>query len=101
MAEAQQQGQMPQGEGMDDWFDESANAKAISEQRAEGFRIAQLYTVFETDERARRVEDGDTALLRKRTKRQRPHTEYAANEALRAFVDGIHEQIRLAKTTAR
>ena len=87
---------------MDDWLDESANAKAIREQRAEGFRIAQLYTVFETDERARELlKMWDTALLRKRTSVNAPHTEYAANEALRAFVDGIHEQIRLAKTTAR
>jgi hypothetical protein len=39
--------------------------------------------------------------LRRRTSVNAPHTEYAANEALRAFVDGIHEQLRLAKTTAR
>ena len=43
----------------------------------------------------------DTTLLRRRTSVNAPHTEYAANEALRAFVDGIHEQLRLAKTTAR
>jgi hypothetical protein len=87
---------------MDDWLGEQAAADAVREQRAEGFRIAQLYTVFETDERAREIlRIWDTTLLRRRTSVNAPHTEYAANEALRAFVDGIHEQLRLAKTTAR
>lgn len=87
---------------MDDWLGEQANAEAVSKQRAEGTRIAQLYTVFETDERARELlKMWDTTLLRRRTSVNAPHTEYAANEALRAFVDGIHEQLRLAKTTAR
>lgn len=34
---------------------------------------------------------------RKRTPVNAPHTEYAANEAVRAFIEGIHDQIRLAK----
>jgi hypothetical protein len=33
----------------------------------------------------------------KRTPVNAPHTEYAANEAVRAFIDSIHEQIRLAQ----
>ena len=66
---------------------------------AEGRRIASLYTVFETDDRARELlQLWDETLLNKRTATNAPHTEYAANEALRAFVHGIHVQIKLAKT---
>lgn len=34
---------------------------------------------------------------KKRTPVNAPHTEYAANEAVRAFIEGIHDQIRRAQ----
>lgn len=42
----------------------------------------------------------DETLLRKRVPMNAPHTEYAAVEAQRAFVAGIYDQIRIAKTGA-
>jgi hypothetical protein len=61
--------------------------------------VASHYVVFVTDERARKLlEMWDAALLNRRTPVDAPITQYAANEALRAFVAGIHDQIRLATT---
>lgn len=78
--------------------------EGASEQReaqvAEGRRIARLYTVFETDERARELlRMWDETLLNKRTLPTATHSEYAYAEAQRAFVAGIHAQIKLAGQT--
>lgn len=80
-----------------DWLDVE-NKDVTEKQRAEGLRIAMLYTIFETTDAGRELLAlWDTALLRRRTPVNAPITEYAANEALRAFVAGIHDQIKLAR----
>lgn len=81
-----------------DFLGEAAAVKSREEQRSEGLRIASLYTVFETDERGRELLSLWTREVRgRRTPVNAPISQYAANEALRQFVDGIHEQISLAK----
>lgn len=42
----------------------------------------------------------DDTLLNKRTPVNAPHTEYAANEAVRALVAGIHREIKIAQDAA-
>lgn len=82
----------------DDFLSIDGANEQRSFQLAEGRRIALLYTVFETDQRARDLlKLWDETLLNRRTPVNAPHTEYAANEALRGFVAGIHTQIQIAK----
>lgn len=83
----------------DDFLNIEGGDRQRQAQVAEGRRIASLYTVFETDERGRELlKLWDETLLNKRTPTNAQHTEYAANEAMRAFVAGIHQQMKLAKS---
>lgn len=87
---------------MDDFLDIGSSDQAREQQIAEGRRIASLYTVFETDERAKELlKLWDTTLRRKRTPVNAPVTEYAANEAVRAFVEGIYTQLEIARNPTR
>lgn len=81
---------------MDDWLNEKSEAEA--DNVAEGKRLLGLYSVFETDPRAKELlklwTDGiesqdvppDSSLAK-----------YAYYEARRAFVRGIHRQVKLAR----
>lgn len=83
--------------GVDDWLDEGKNEQQRAELQAKAIEFAELYLVFEQDPRAMALlEHWDEHYRRKRTPVNAPHTEYAANEAMRAFIEGIHEQIRFA-----
>jgi len=64
--------------------------------------VAKLYTVFVTDDRAKQLlELWERTLARKRTTPGSPIDVYAQNEALRAFVEGIRDQIAFATTEGR
>lgn len=97
---------MSEGDWLDEGREQSVEALFDSERqrsqvqedrRAAAIEFAQQYLVFESDERARALlEHWDKALLRRRTPKAASHQEYAADEAVRAFVDEIHRQIDLA-----
>lgn len=81
-----------------DWLDSDAAPAARAELQAKHVEFAQLYLVFEQDSRARALLDHwDKAMLRKRTPVGASLQQYAADEAVRAFVSGIHEQLRVAR----
>lgn len=87
---------------MSDWLDEEAPAAARESQRVLAVTFAQHYLVFEQDPRARALlEHWTKTLSRRRTPVGAPVQEYAANEALRAFVDSIHDQLALAHSEGR
>lgn len=80
-----------------DWLDDNGSA-ARAAQQAKAVDFAQNYLVFEQDSRARALlEHWEQAVLRKRTPVDATHQRYAADEAVRAFVAGIREQISLAR----
>lgn len=82
---------------MSDWMDEDAAPLARDEQRVKAVQYAQNYLVFEQDPRARAIlEHWTKTISRRRTPVAATVQEYAANEAARAFVDGIHDQIAFA-----
>ena len=82
-----------------DFLDIESNDKQRQGQVDEGRRIAALYTVFEMDERGRELlRMWDETLLNRRTPTDATINTYAANEAMRAFIAGIHQQIKLAKS---
>ena len=80
----------------EDWlFPSDEKRKA---HRKEGEEIAALYRVFVDEPRARRLlELWEERSLRKRTPPGSSHEEYARDEAIRDFVDGIHRQVQIAK----
>lgn len=85
-----------------DFLGLDADTKSKAALREQGLRIAKLYTVFQSNEQCRELLAlWESTLANKRTPVNATINEYAANEALRAFVQGIHEQIRLAKTLDR
>jgi hypothetical protein len=81
-----------------DWLDDesvAASRTARNEQRVE---FARNYLVFETDARARALlEHWDATVLRRRTPVGASLQQYAADEAIRAFVGGIHDELRIAR----
>lgn len=81
----------------EDWLDPDAGA-AQEAQRVAALETASLYLVFQTDERGRQLLAlWDRQLRRRRTPVDASIQQYAANEALRAFVEGIYDQIEMAK----
>lgn len=80
-----------------DWLDSDEEKIARAEQVAKAREFAQNYLVFEQDGRARALlEHWEQTLLGKRTPVNATIQEYAAAEAVRAFVAGIKHQIALA-----
>ena len=80
----------------DDWLFQDDERK--QKQRKAGEEIAALYRVFVDEPRARKLlELWEERSLRKRTPPGSSHEEYARDEAIRDFVDGIHRQVELAK----
>lgn len=72
------------------------------EQFAKALEFAKLYLVFVTDERARRLlEQWDAAYTHKRVSVNATIAEYAANEAMRTFIQAIKDQIKFAQTDNR
>lgn len=86
---------------MNDFLDISGGNDRDDVRQA-ALAVASLYTVFVTDERGRQLlAQWDEQLMNRRTPTNATINEYAANEALRAFVAGIHQQIRFATTEGR
>lgn len=82
-----------------DWLDSDQEIIARNEQIAKGREFAQNYLVFVQDGRAKMLlEHWDKTLLGKRTPVNGSIQEYAAAEAIRAFIAGIHQQIELAQS---
>lgn len=82
---------------MDDWLDEGEGAREAQRQSAVNF--AQAYLVFVDDSRARELLDyWDRTLMNRRVPVTATLQEYAAAEAIRAFIAGIHQQLELAKS---
>lgn len=86
-------------EEKDDWlFPKAAEQKAQQEEK--GLIFAQKYLVFvglTADPRARELLEHWTALVRKTPiPRSASVQEYAAANAFREFVEGIHTQIEFA-----
>lgn len=73
------------------------------EQRVKAVDYAKLYvyTFVDNPAGAQLLKEWDERLVRKPTPVNAPHTEYAAAEALRQFVNGIIQQIKLAQTEGR
>lgn len=85
-----------------DWLDNDDIERHRAEQAAKHVEFAQNhYAVFDTDSRARALlAQWDLALMNRRTPVNASIQEYAANEALRAFVAEIHVQIAIARRGA-
>lgn len=84
-------------------FDEPEVAgDTAAELKRKALDFAKMYTaLFEHNPLGRQLlEHWTTTLANKRTSVNAPHTEYAANEAVRAFIQGIHDQIKLSKDGA-
>ena len=88
---------MSQADQDKDWFEPDRD-ELLAKQRTEGLRIANLYLVFEQDPRGKELlQQWIKGFGRRRTPVHAPIAEYAANEALRAFIDEIETQVELAK----
>lgn len=88
---------MTQANSPVDWLDESANEAEQAKAKQQYDNVARLYLVFETHPIAKQLLAMWTAsCLHKRTPVNAPHTQYAADEAVRDFVAGIHRQIEKA-----
>lgn len=85
-----------------DFLDLNAGAVAQEANRNLALEVAKLYTVFLDEPRAKQLLALWTEqLANKRTPVNAPIQEYAANEAVRAFVEGIRQQIKFATTEGR
>lgn len=81
---------------MDDWLNPEAQQK---KQLDLAIEEAQIYLLFANDERGRELlRRWDERLMNQRTPVDASLQRYAADEAVRAFVAGIHKQIKLAGT---
>lgn len=81
-----------------DWLEGETAQDNKDKQRQRGLEILNLYRVFVETERGRALlAFWDERLLYKRTPPDASIQEYAADEAVRDFVAGIHKQINLLK----
>jgi hypothetical protein len=81
-----------------DWLDDDANKAAQAKREQDGLEISRLYSLFDRDPTAKRLLAlWDTGCLHKRTPVNASHAQYAADEAIRAFVAGIHHQMEIAR----
>lgn len=73
------------------------------QQRTTAVEYAKLYVAafVANPAGAQLLREWDERCVRKRVAVNAPHTEYAAVEAVRQFVIGIHDQIRMAQTEGR
>ena len=81
----------------DDWLFPQAEQQK-KDQEEKGLVFAQRYLVFKQEPRARELLAHWTALARKTpVARNASVQEYAAHNAFREFVEGIHAQIEFAE----
>lgn len=81
-----------------DWLDNDSIDAARKNQAALRVEFAQNYLVFDSDSRARALlAHWEEHVLNKRTPVGASLQQYAADEAIRAFVHGIREQLRIAR----
>ncbi len=82
----------------DDWLEGEAGSHQ-REQHDKAIEFAQLYLVFEDNERGRALlAHMDEFCLNVRTPVSADIQQYVRDEAVRTFVAGIHQQIKLAQT---
>ena len=82
----------------DNWLDDQAQEAARAQAELKSLEVSRLYLVFETHPAAKQLlEMWEDACLRKRTPVNAPHTQYAADEAIRSFVAGVRNEIAKAK----
>lgn len=82
----------------EDWLDETALESERAQAEQKFLDVSRLYLVFETHPIAKQLlEMWTEACLKKRTPVESSLTRYAADEAVRDFVAGIHRQIAKAK----
>lgn len=75
------------------------DAGKVEENKQASIEFARNYEIFVNDPRGRAILDHwDKTLLRKRTPVTAPVQQYAADEAVRAFIHGVRDQIELAQT---
>jgi hypothetical protein len=80
-----------------DWLDDEAVAAARDAREVLSVEFARNYQVFESEPRAAALlKHWDATILRRRTPVGASIQQYAADEAIRAFVAGIHDQLRIA-----
>jgi hypothetical protein len=83
---------------LETWLDDEAGETARASIQQKSLEVSKLYTVFETHPVAKQLlAMWDEACLRKRTPVNATHAQYAADEAIRAFVAGIHHEIAKAR----
>jgi hypothetical protein len=93
-------------EKREDWLDElfPNREKLVKEQHEKGLVFAQRYLVFfgpTADPRARDLLEHWTRAIRvQRIPRGASAQEYAAHNALREWIEGIHQQIEFASKNA-
>lgn len=83
-------------------FDRPAETPQQVAMRQAGLEIANQYAVLFVHNQigAGLLKRWTEGYANKRTPVNAPITEYAANEAVRAFIQGIHDQIKLAQDPA-
>jgi hypothetical protein len=80
-----------------DWLNDESVAAARAAGESLRVEFARNYQVFETEPRAAALlKHWDATILRRRTPVGASIQQYAADEAIRAFVAGIHDQLRIA-----
>jgi hypothetical protein len=83
---------------MNDWLDDAETAVARAQLEQKSLEVSRLYLVFETHPQAKQLlAMWEDACSRKRTPINAPHTQYAADEAIRSFVAGIRNEIAKAR----
>ena len=80
-----------------DWLDKPST-EAVEEARAQEVAFAKNYELFVTDPRGKAIfEHWEKTLLRKVTPADASLQEYAADNAVRDFINKIQYQIELAQ----
>jgi predicted oxidoreductase (fatty acid repression mutant protein) len=84
---------------LENWLDDDEAAAATrKELEAKHVEYAKNYLVFEQDARARAIlAQWEAAMLKKRTPVGASLQQYAAEEAVRAFVASVIEQVRIGR----
>jgi len=80
-----------------DWLEGNVEEQQ-AQQRIKGLEIAQMYLVFVDTPRARQLlEDWEERMVRKVTPAESTIQRYAADNAVRGFIQGIRDQIKIAQ----
>ena len=86
---------------MSDFLDISDEVRESQRESAVDYAKYYLAAFVHNPAGARLLAEWEERVLRKPTPVNAPHTEYAANEAVRQFILGIKQQITLASTEGR